>query len=338
MRLTAPREKGWLARAIDAGGEFRNPLEQIEDGLFLTSGERWAKTSQFWVLLVLASIIAAGGVVSDSTPAVIGAMIIAPLATPIYGVALATVIGSRRDLTASLALLVAGIAANILIGFLVGLVTVARVPVEANPQIVGRTAPTLLDLGVAVTVGVAGSFALVRRDVSNILAGVAIAISLVPVLAVVGITLGSGHFDLAWGAFVLFLTNAAAIIVAGVVVFTAAGYGRVARERGLHPRRRAKALIAVFVVVLLVPLSLASLRTWRYERWVDASEAAATQWVSGTGWQVESVAQNGGDIVITTMGPGSAPPIDSLKTAVRAKVPRRVEVRVVEDSGKTVAL
>ena len=60
--------------------------------------------------------------------------------------------------------------------------------------------------------------------------------------------------------------------------------------------------------------------------------------MSGTGWQVESVAQNGGDIVITAMGPGNAPPIDSLRTAVRAKVPRRVEVRVVEDSGKTVAL
>ena len=136
----------------------------------------------------------------------------------------------------------------------------------------------------------------------------------------------------------LFLTNAAAIIVAGVVVFTAAGYGRVARERGLHPRRRAKALIAVLVIVLLVPLSLASLRTLRYERWVDASEAAATQWVRGTGWQVESVEQNGGDIVITTIGPGNAPPIDALRSAVRAKVPPRVNVSVIEDSGKTVAL
>ncbi len=329
---------GWLTRAIDAGGEYRNPLEQIEDGLFLTSGERRAKTSQFWVLLVLASVIAAGGVVSDSTPAVIGAMIIAPLATPIYGVALATVVGSRRDLAASLLLLVAGIAVNILIGFLVGLGTVARVPVVANPQIVGRTAPTLLDLGVAVAVGVAGSFALVRRDVSNILAGVAIAISLVPVLAVVGITLGSRHLDLAWGAFVLFLTNAAAIIVAGVVVFTAAGYGRVARQQGLHPRRRAKLLIVAFVIVLLVPLSLASLRTLRYERWVGASETAATQWVRGTGWQVESVEQTGGDIVITALGPGEGPPIDALRTAVRATVPRRIDVRVVEDSGKTVSL
>jgi uncharacterized hydrophobic protein (TIGR00271 family) len=155
-------------------------MDEIEDGLFISSGDTRAKASQFWVLLALASVIAAGGVVGDSTPAVIGAMIVAPLATPIYGVALATVTGSRRDVLASLKLLVAGVAVNVLIGFLLGMVTVQRLPVAANPQILGRTAPTLLDLTVAVAVGIAGSFALVRRDVSNILAGVAIAISLVP--------------------------------------------------------------------------------------------------------------------------------------------------------------
>jgi len=329
---------GWLARAIDAGGEYRNPLDDIEDGLFLTTGARRAKTSQFWVLLVLASMIAAGGVVGDSTPAVIGAMIVAPLATPMYGVALATVIGSRRDLLASLQLLVAGIAVNVLIGFLVGVITISRVPVDANPQIIGRTAPMLLDLAVAVTVGVAGSFALVRRDVSNILAGVAIAISLVPVLAVVGITLGSGRLDLAWGAFVLFLVNAAAIIVAGVLVFSAAGYARLARERGRHPGRRAKVLIALFVIALLVPLSLASLRTLRYERWIGATESASEQWVDGTGWRIESVKQEGGDIVITAVGPGESPPVDSLREAVRREVPRRIDVSIVEGSGKTIDL
>jgi uncharacterized membrane protein len=211
-------------------------------------------------------------------------------------------------------------------------------PIADNPQIIGRTAPTLLDLAIAVAVGVAGSFALVRRDVSNILAGVAIAISLVPVLAVVGITLGSGRTDLAWGAFVLFLTNAAAIIVAGTVVFTAAGYQRAAADRGRRPGRRAKVLIAVFVVVLLVPLSLASLRTLRYEQWIDASESAAGQWVKGTGWQVESVEQAGGDIVIDVLGPGVPPSVDSLKKAVRTKVPQRVVVRLVEGSGRTLGL
>jgi len=328
----------WLSKAIDAGGDNRYGLDDIEDSLFLTSGNRYAKTSQFWMLLVLASVIAAGGVVSDSTPAVIGAMIVAPLATPIYGVALATVTGARRDLLASLLLLIEGIAVNVLIGFLVGMFSIARMPLDSNPQITGRTAPTLLDLGIAITVGVAGSFALVRRDVSNILAGVAIAISLVPVLAVVGITLGSGRLDLAWGAFVLFLVNAAAIIVAGVVVFGAAGYAKLAIDRGRLPGRRAKVLIALFVLALLVPLGVASLRTLRYEQWIGATDTAARQWVRGTGWRVEDVNQVAGDIVIKTIGPGSSPPIAGLRSAVRAHVPRNITVNVVEDSGRTTGL
>jgi len=329
---------GWLRRAIDAGGDRRYSIDEIEDGLFITSGDKRAKVSQFWVLLALASIIAAGGVVGDSTPAVIGAMIVAPLATPIYGVALATVTGSRRDLLASLGLLVAGVAVNVLIGIVIGAITVERLPVDANPQILGRTAPTLLDLLVAVAVGIAGSFALVRRDVSNILAGVAIAISLVPVLAVVGITLGTGRLDLAWGAFILFLTNAAAIIIAGVLVFTAAGYDREATARGRHPRRRAKVAIVVLVLLLLVPLVGASVRTLRYELWLRATDAAAHGWVEGSDWEVSGVTQSSDDIVIMTLGQGEPPSLDELRSAVRADVPAHVEVLVIEDSGKTTKL
>ena len=329
---------GWLTRAIDAGGDRRATMDEIEDGLFITSGDRRAKISQFWVLLVLASVIAAGGVVGDSTPAVIGAMIVAPLATPIYGVALATVTGPRRDLLASLKLLVVGVAVNVLIGVLLGAITVERLPVDANPQILGRTAPALLDLTVAVAVGIAGSFALVRRDVSNILAGVAIAISLVPVLAVVGITLGSGRLDLAWGAFLLFLTNAAAIIIAGVLVFTAAGYARVAVARGRQPRRRAKVIITVFVVLLLIPLAGASFRTLEYELWMRTTDDVAHTWVKGTDWKVESVKQAGSDIVILVVGQGDTPPVDALRAAVRRDVPRSVDVLVIEESGRTTAL
>jgi len=329
---------GWLTRAIDAGGDSRATMDDLEDGLFITSGDRRSKLSQFWVLLVLASVIAAGGVVGDSTPAVIGAMIVAPLATPIYGVALASVTGLRRELLASLGLLAAGVVVNILIGLLLGAVTVARLPVEANPQILGRTAPTLLDLTVAVAVGIAGSFALVRRDVSNILAGVAIAISLVPVLAVVGITLGSGRLDLAWGAFVLFLTNAAAIIIAGVLVFTAAGYARVATARGRQPRRRAKVLIVVFVVVLLVPLAATSFRTLEYELWVRATDETAHLWVEGTDWEVSGVTQVSDDIVITVLGQGDKPSIEALREDVRRDVPSSVRVLVIEETGKTTAL
>jgi len=328
----------WISRAIAAGGEQRTSLADVEQGLFVDQGDTRAKLSQFWMLLVLSSLIAAGGVVGNSTPAVIGAMIVAPLATPIYGVALATVIGSYRRLRTALLLLVGGIVVNIALGVLVGYITPARMPLATNPQIIGRTSPTLLDLGVATATGLAGAFALSRRDVSNILAGVAIAISLVPVLAVVGITAGAGDFKLATGALVLFLANVAAILIGGVIVFGAAGFARLATERDPRVARRARVFIVVFVVAILVPLGLESLRTARYEHWQNATEAAATAWVRGTPWQVESVEVEGGTIVVTVLGPSPSPPVDSLRAAVRKSVPRRVAVTLTEDSGVTESL
>jgi uncharacterized hydrophobic protein (TIGR00271 family) len=326
-----------LSRVIDAGHEYRNPLFQVEARLFVGTPPRGAKLTRFWMLLVLASLVAAGGVVDDSTPVVIGAMIVSPLATPIYGVALSTVTGSRRNLRDALLLLAAGIAVSILIGMLIGQLTFERLPLDANPQIMGRTAPKVLDLLIAVAMGVAGAFALVRRDVANIVAGVAIAISLVPLLEVVGITLGDGRPDLAWGAFLLFLTNAAAIIVAGVVVFTAAGYQRdaAAAARGAGAGRRATLLITVLVVALVIPLTITSVRTYRYQRWMKATEAAAQQWVADTGWRVTDVHQSGDEIVATVIGPGDPPPLGALQAMVRRSVPDSVTVRIVKDSGET---
>jgi len=326
---------GWLARAIDAGQEYRKPLADIEDDVFLDIGATRAKSTKFWVQLALASVIAAGGVISNSTPAVIGAMIIAPLGTPIYGLALAAVAGQRRALRSSLALLVSGIVVNILIGVLIGLVTVNRMPLDLNPQIIGRTAPTVLDLVVAVAVGVAGSFALARRDVADILAGVAIAISLVPVLAVVGITLGSWRLDLALGAFILFLTNAAAILIAGAIVFSAAGYRREAEDRDEKAGHRARIAIVVLLIVLVVPLGASSAQILLYERWTGDTEKAAQQWITGTDWKLETVTQSSNEIVIDVIGPGTPPPLAQLKAAVRKSVPESVPVKVIEDSGRT---
>ncbi len=324
---------GWMARVIDAGHDYRNPLAAVAEGLFVDVGNTRAKLSQFWMLLVLSATIAAGGVIGDATPAVIGAMIVAPLATPIYGVALATSIGAPTRLRSAFLLLTAGIAVNILIGVLVGLFATQRMPLDANPQILGRTAPTILDLVVATATGIAGAFALTRRDVSNILAGVAIAISLVPVLAVVGITLGAGRLDLAWGALILFLTNVAAILIAGTLVFTAAGYQQEAAEIDRRVARRARLIIVAFVVALLVPLTAASIRTGLYENWVRATTDAAEQWVEGSDWRLDSVQVAGSSIVITVLGPGEAPPEEELIAAVRRHVPESVPLKLIEETG-----
>ena len=188
---------------------------------------------------------------------------------------------------------------------------------------------------IAVTVGISGSFALSRRDIADILAGVAIAISLVPVLAVVGITLGAGRLELALGSFILFLTNAAAILVAGTLVFTVMGYRKDARHRDARAGHRATVAIAVLVVALLVPLGAASVRTLLYERWTNATQAATEDWVAGTEWRVDTVDLAGGKIVVTVIGPGAAPDIQKLKAAIRRKVPDSVPVKVIEATGRT---
>jgi hypothetical protein len=89
---------------------------------------------------------------------------------------------------------------------------------ETNSQVTGRTNPRLIDLIAALATGTVGAFALVRSDVSDTLPGVAIAISLVPPLAVVALALEAGRYDEALGALLLFGTNVTAIIATGTVV------------------------------------------------------------------------------------------------------------------------
>src|SRR6476469_8956549 len=75
----------------------RRTLAELADDLDLTSGDSASKISAFWTMLTLSSVIATAGVLSDSTATVIGAMIIAPLATPIMGLALGLAKGSARS-------------------------------------------------------------------------------------------------------------------------------------------------------------------------------------------------------------------------------------------------
>ena len=121
--------------------------------------------------------------ITDSTATVTGAMIIAPLSTPIMGIALGV---AKRQGNASLLYVVTGGSLVVGIGVLGSLVVPSGSDLLANSQIASRTSPGLLDLIAAIATGLAGAVAMARRDVAAVLPGVAIAISLVPPLAVVG--------------------------------------------------------------------------------------------------------------------------------------------------------
>jgi uncharacterized membrane protein len=117
-----------------------------------------------------------------------------------------------------------------------------------TPEIQTRLSPNLLDLGVAVLSGIAGAYAHARVDAAKSLAGVAIAVALVPPLAVTGIGLGWFDLQVAGGALLLFLTNLAGIVLSASVTFLVLGFAPFTRAK--------KGIAAALLIVILVSVPL----------------------------------------------------------------------------------
>jgi uncharacterized hydrophobic protein (TIGR00271 family) len=307
----------------------RRSLDELTAELDLNEGDVIAKRSAFWTMLFLASCIACAGIVADSTATVIGAMIIAPLSTPIMGTALALV---KRRRTGAVTFVVLGALLVILVGLLFSLIVPSTTVLLDNSQISSRTSPGLVDLLSALATGFAGAIALSRRDVAAILPGVAIAISLVPPLGVVGICLGQGAVGLAFGALVLFLSNFLALVFAGTLVFTSLGYTTEADERGGGRRRSMVATFGVLVLLALVPMVVNSVLSFAYAQLDSRVTAASQRWISGTtGAQLTGVDNQGFTATIHVTVPGELPPVASLMADLSAGLPANIAI-VIERS------
>lgn len=292
-------------------------LERMRANLLFDGPDAPSKLSKFWVLLVLASCIAAAGVMADSTATVIGAMIVAPLMTPIMGTVVAITTSDRANLVRSVLLIVGGSLAAIAIGYLMGSLAAIPVVADTSSQVAGRVQPRLIDLVAAIATGAAGAFAQCREDVADTLPGVAIAISLVPPLTVVGLTLEGGQPMQAWGALILFLTNVAAILLTGIIVMAMFGVHRHAAEESPSLSRRAAiGVVVAFVVVIAVPLGLATYGLTRETQRLSSVGAVAKDWVAGTEWLIVDVVTLEREVTVVATGPLPAPDTAALRTAL----------------------
>jgi uncharacterized hydrophobic protein (TIGR00271 family) len=322
-----------LVAAVLPDNQRRTLVELTED-LDLTSGDRRAKTSAFWIMLVLSGVIATAGVMADSTATVIGAMIIAPLSTPIMGIALGVAKAEGRASWHAGRFVLGGVIIVVATGALVALVLPASFNPLANTQITGRVSPGLFDLMAAVATGFAGAIALSRRDVAAVLPGVAIAISLVPPLAVVGVCLGVGSWSLAMGALVLFLSNLLALVLAGTVVFAFLGYGS---DRSTRPSRKARLTVGLLFVIVAIPLVVntvsAVILSYLTERVQDAAEkwAAETPGVIITEVDIETP-----NVVVEVQAPGDIPPVADLVALLNDELPSGVPVIVKTSVGERI--
>jgi uncharacterized hydrophobic protein (TIGR00271 family) len=222
----------------------------------------------FFLLVVLSAVIATLGLLTNSAAVIIGAMLVAPLMSPIIGIGLASLTGDARLFRDSGVALGQGALLAILMAVFLAwgnrylpFVTLQELPVE----VLSRTRPSPIDLTIALAGGMAAAFALAMPSISAALPGVAIATALMPPLGVVGIGIAMGRWDVAGGALLLFLTNAVTIAFAGMLVFFALGFAP-KREAGRRVPR-ALAISAVFTLILLVPLTILSAGFFR-----DAAE------------------------------------------------------------------
>lgn len=275
--------------------------------LFFDGERSAAKLSRFWLLLPLSAVIATAGVISDSTATVIGAMIVAPLMTPILGSALAIALGDWRNLVRSVVLVVTGALAVFGIAYVFASMLDFQVVAQSNSQVAARVAPHLVDLVAALATGAVGAVALARSDISDTLPGVAIAISLVPPLAVVGVTAQAKAYHQAAGALLLFVTNVVAIVLSGLVVLAIYRLNRRARPGTLRRRTAATVAVVVAAVAIGVPLAHSSHDVGRTAALLQGVGRVAQVWTKGSSYAVETVTISGGEVLVRIIGTGTPP-------------------------------
>jgi len=305
-------------------------LQAFEDKLFIEGPQTARRLTNFFALLLFATLIATYGVLSGSTATVIGAMIVAPLMGPIMATTAAVVMGSMSRALQALALVVAGILTVILFSYILSwVVPDVTISFTSNAEITSRINPGLYALLTALGAGAAGAFITSRAEIADSMGGVAIAISLVPPLCVVGISLQQGQFDAAWGALLLFLTNFLAILLAGGVVLVVIGLGKLATTQN-HARIRRGGFIVFVLGVLLVTIPL-TLTT--YQGVISAMEnnhatLEVEKWLEGTPYQVVAVKVDDRVVTTTVEGSGELKPVQELANQLALTLERPVLVKL----------
>ncbi|MEZ6184628.1 MAG: DUF389 domain-containing protein [Planctomycetota bacterium] len=223
--------------------------------LFDRLGEGSSGNVDFMVLISLSTAIACLGLLQNSTAVVIGAMLVAPLMTPMIGSGFALVQGNLVLMRRAALTIVIGFLIALGIGTGFGLVYFWIAPdVGLTPEILARGKPNVLDLVVAFLSGLAAAYALARPKLMGAMAGVAIAAALVPPIGSAGLSFAAGEYANGRGAAMLFGVNLLAIVFGAAVTF--GGLGIRAQRTQTHAISRWGRIVLLFVTALVaIPLS-----------------------------------------------------------------------------------
>ena len=231
---------------------FTHASEEDYRELFVSLRDNATASSSYQVLMVLSVLLAITGLYANSAPVIIGAMILAPLMSPIVTLAMGLARSEPGLIRGAMRTLTIGVGWGLACGILLAWIIPLDLP---TAEMRARMSPTLLDLMVAVVSGIAGAYAHAKEEIAKSLAGVAIAVALVPPLSVAGIGLGWGDWSMAGGALLLLTTNLVGIALAASATFLVLGFAPFKRARkGLGISLAIMAIISVPLYVAFTQL------------------------------------------------------------------------------------
>ena len=241
--------------------------ERFKD-LFVALREDARMSGAYVVLMILSTLLATIGLYQNSTSVVIGAMLLAPLMSPIVSLSMGILRHEQELFRRSSKNVVAGVALALASAVFITLLFPYK-PVKN--EMIARMSPSLLDLGVAIFAGIAGAYTKSYKEILQSLAGVAIAVALVPPLAVAGIGLGRADPYFFAQAFLLFSTNLVGILVAATLTFRVLGYSPAIRSK----RRLGYAVLLLALISIPLYLTFEKIaeeiqweRNWQKERFL----------------------------------------------------------------------
>jgi uncharacterized hydrophobic protein (TIGR00271 family) len=229
---------------------FINDLEQVD---FNSVDAKIKKNTYlsltFAFLLFGSTIVTTLGLLLENSPAVIGGMLISPLMWPLIKIAGGIANDRFSYVSKGFWLLVISILVSVLSAALITYIS----PIKGlNEEILARTNPTFVDLVIALVSGAVAALAITQPKMSESLAGVAIAASLMPPLCVTGIGLAVLNPLISLQSFGLFAANIVSIIFISILVFFLVGFKRT--SEATHIRRGGLVFVSLVLVFMSVPL------------------------------------------------------------------------------------
>lgn len=306
----------------------QDQIENIRKDLMV--GASLTSLTRFSIMMIFSVVIASVGLIQNSAAVVIGAMMIAPLLSPIMGISASMLRGSRHEILGGLRVILVSISGSILFSFIISKLFPPTSTVLTS-EILARTSPDVRDLLVALAAGAAGAYAICHKDAVGAIPGVAVAVALVPPLAATGVLLGRNQPSLAGGAFILFLTNLFGILVAATLVFYGAGFIRVHKKHFTNRKGVLTfAFIAVPTLTLAVFLTVQFTHIASDARDLRAATNAVSSWIGSLG-EIEEITLKNQTIKIQILSPSDPPSIENLNASLSStlKYPVTIDLRWV---------